>query len=47
MSQLLVHGILHLLGFDHEQGDEAADKMEKKSLELLRKLETNTGLDAF
>jgi probable rRNA maturation factor len=47
MSQLLVHGILHLFGFDHEIDDHAADLMEKKSLELLRKIEKNTGLKAF
>lgn len=47
MSQLLVHGILHLLGFDHEQGDEAARTMEEKSLELLRTIETNPDLKAF
>ncbi|WDP89606.1 MAG: rRNA maturation RNase YbeY [Desulfobacter sp.] len=47
MSQLLIHGILHLLGFDHEQGEDAAEKMEAKSLELLRQIEKNTGLAAF
>ncbi|MCK4485863.1 MAG: rRNA maturation RNAse YbeY, partial [Desulfobacterales bacterium] len=33
--QLLIHGILHLFGYDHENSKEAADKMEKKSNELL------------
>ena len=47
MSQLLVHGILHLFGFDHEQGEDDADRMEKKSVELLRIIEGNTGLPAF
>ncbi len=47
MSQLLIHGILHLLGFDHEQGEEAAKKMAAKSLELLRTIEGNTTLNAF
>lgn len=47
MSQLLIHGILHLLGFDHETGDSDAEKMEQKSIELLRLLEKNQGLDAF
>tara|TARA_B100000614_G_scaffold261968_1_gene293468 strand:+ start:2757 stop:3128 length:372 start_codon:yes stop_codon:yes gene_type:complete len=47
MSQLLIHGILHLLGFDHELGDADADKMEEKSLELLRIVEANPGLSAF
>ncbi|RZB31749.1 MAG: putative rRNA maturation factor [Desulfobacteraceae bacterium Eth-SRB1] len=34
-TQLLVHGILHLFGYDHENSKEEADKMEKKSNELL------------
>ena len=33
--QLLVHGILHLLGYDHEKTDQEAEKMEQKSEELL------------
>ena len=33
-DQLLVHGILHLFGYDHEKSKEEADKMEKKSNEL-------------
>ncbi|MCG8615239.1 MAG: rRNA maturation RNase YbeY [Desulfobacterales bacterium] len=47
MSQLLIHGILHLLGFDHEKGESDAHRMEEKSLELLRLVETNPGLAAF
>ena len=46
-SQLLIHGILHLLGFDHERGDRKAADMEKKSLELLRLVEKNIDLTAF
>lgn len=46
-SQLLIHGILHLLGFDHELGDREAADMEKKSLELLRFVEKNIDLTAF
>ena len=46
-SQLLIHGILHLLGFDHERGDKDADAMENKSLELLRQVEKNDNLTAF
>jgi probable rRNA maturation factor len=45
-SQLLIHGILHLLGFDHGD-DREADTMEKKSLELLRIVEKNSDLTAF
>ncbi|MBW1723889.1 MAG: rRNA maturation RNase YbeY, partial [Deltaproteobacteria bacterium] len=29
-TQLLVHGILHLLGYDHETSDQDAHEMEKK-----------------
>lgn len=47
MSQLLVHGILHLVGFDHEAGPDDAGKMEAKSIELLRVIEPNTNLEAF
>ncbi len=47
MSQLLVHGILHLVGFDHEAGESATQKMERKSLELLRIIEKNTQLSSF
>ena len=35
-TQLLVHGILHLLGYDHEKNKTQADKMEKKSNEILK-----------
>lgn len=32
---LLVHGLLHLLGYDHETGDEDAAEMRAKENELL------------
>ena len=35
-TQLLVHGILHLLGYDHEKTEQEAEKMEKKSNEILK-----------
>ncbi len=35
ISRLLVHGILHLVGFDHEQGEDADREMEQRSAELL------------
>lgn len=47
MSQLLIHGILHLIGYDHETGQNAAEKMESKSLELLRLIEPDKNLDIF
>ncbi|MEW6267636.1 MAG: rRNA maturation RNase YbeY [Thermodesulfobacteriota bacterium] len=34
----LIHGILHLLGYDHEAGDEEAARMEAKTRELWRLL---------
>lgn len=37
LSFLLLHGILHLCGFDHERSGQAeADKMEQKERELFR-----------
>lgn len=39
---LLMHGILHLCGFDHERsGEKEALRMKKKELELFRILEKN------
>lgn len=37
-SHLLVHGLLHLAGFDHETSDEDADAMEALEVEALAKL---------
>jgi len=34
-SELLIHGILHLLGYDHENDEQQALEMEDKSRELL------------
>ena len=34
-DELLVHGILHLFGYDHEDSEEEAREMEAKSRELL------------
>lgn len=34
-----VHGLLHLLGFDHEMGLEAEAEMEKEENFILRNLE--------
>lgn len=38
LDLLLVHGILHLAGYDHEEGEEEARSMEEKTLTLLKKL---------
>ena len=32
---LLIHGVLHLLGYEHEGGGEQAEVMRKKEVELL------------
>jgi probable rRNA maturation factor len=34
-NELLVHGILHLLGYDHEDSEKEALRMEEKSRELM------------
>jgi probable rRNA maturation factor len=33
--ELLVHGILHLFGYDHEDNEKEARRMEEKSRELM------------
>jgi probable rRNA maturation factor len=38
LDLLLVHGILHLVGYDHENTMEDSRQMEDKSVELLRML---------
>jgi probable rRNA maturation factor len=35
LDQLLVHGVTHLFGFDHEKTPEAAEAMKAKEKELL------------
>jgi probable rRNA maturation factor len=35
-TELLIHGILHLFGYDHERNRYQAKKMEKKAAELLK-----------
>ncbi|MFW6080803.1 MAG: rRNA maturation RNase YbeY [Desulfosalsimonas sp.] len=37
-TELLVHGILHLLGYDHETNEEDAEQMAEKSRELMNLL---------
>ncbi len=36
LCQLLVHGILHLLGYDHENSEKDAVVMDAKSREILK-----------
>ncbi len=43
-TQLLVHGILHLLGYDHETSDQDAHEMEQKSNEILKLLSAHPQL---
>ena len=38
-NQLLIHGTLHLLGYDHENTEAEARKMEEKNNELMKLLE--------
>ncbi len=40
--ELLVHGILHLFGFDHEKSREEALVMEEKSEMILKSIKTET-----
>lgn len=40
-THMLVHGTLHLLGYDHEISDEDADEMEALEIEILAKLSVN------
>lgn len=36
LTQLLVHGILHLCGYDHETSEKEALRMEEKNKEILK-----------
>ncbi|MEJ2254160.1 MAG: rRNA maturation RNase YbeY [Nitrospirota bacterium] len=38
LRRLLVHGLLHLLGYEHEASPEQARRMRRKERDLLRKL---------
>jgi len=40
-GELLVHGILHLMGYDHEKTEKEAAEMESKSRELMKILAKN------
>lgn len=37
-THMLVHGILHLMGYDHETSDEDAEEMEGIEIDILAKL---------
>ncbi|TAJ23411.1 MAG: rRNA maturation RNase YbeY [Nitrospirae bacterium] len=39
LAVLLVHGILHLFGYDHERGEREAMRMRRKERAILRRLE--------
>lgn len=38
-AELLIHGILHLFGYDHENNEREATKMYRKARELLKIVE--------
>ena len=38
-AQLLIHGILHLFGYDHEKNERESLRMDKKSAALLKLIE--------
>lgn len=38
MAHLVVHGVLHLLGWDHEESDEEAEEMEAMEISILAAL---------
>ncbi len=40
---LLVHGFLHLLGYDHERSPQEARRMARKQRQLIRKLQACGG----
>lgn len=38
VATLLIHGVLHLAGYDHERGPREARRMKRKELAILRSL---------
>ena len=43
MVELLVHGVLHLMGYDHEHDEEDARRMEEKSVAVLDAIGMRSG----
>lgn len=41
LTRLIIHGMLHLLGYDHEKSESEAIKMEEKEKQLLTELQQN------
>ena len=41
-NELLIHGILHLFGYDHEDSEKEARRMEQKSRELMELIRINS-----
>jgi len=46
LTELLVHGVLHLCGYDHENGGSPARRMAAKSRRLMKKIENSWKLEA-
>lgn len=44
LSQLLIHGILHLSGYDHEISEKEDKKMTEKSIELMSIVENDKNI---
>ena len=38
IERLLVHGLLHLLGYDHERGPAEAARMRRREREFMKKI---------
>lgn len=41
LNRVLIHGVLHVLGYDHERNKKKAEKMEKKTNYYLKLFEKN------